>query len=275
MIDAARETGCIAGAIGSVSPVFWTKVEGTGQLMSKNDSPSPLLSVAPGQSAYSGPEAVTTLVLGGVSIRLVRPVDPDRLLDDPLVLDWNRRDDYMPYWAYLWPGAYLLAEAVASESWPEWSDELESPLALEIGCGLGLAGLVAVARGLRVQFTDYDQAPLKFVARSATENGFEPERFSMRRLDWRNLPDERFSIILGADVIYEARLVPLVAGLLAQLLTADGVGLIASPYRVAAEAFPSALAARGLTCSAQTATGYTEDGRFIEGTVYRVGRIPV
>jgi len=243
--------------------------------MSKSDFLGPLFDVAPGQSAYGGPEAVTTLVQGGVSIRLARPRDPDRLLDDPLVLDWNRRDDYMPYWAYLWPGAYLLAEAVARESWPKWSDELRAPLALEIGCGLGLAGLVAVARGLRVQFTDYDQAPLKYVARSAAENGFEPERFSMRRLDWRSPPDERFSIILGADVIYEARLVPLVAALLAQLLTPDGVGLIASPYRVAAEAFPRALASRGLTCRPTTATSYTEDGRFIEGTVYRVGRTAV
>ncbi len=39
------------------------------------------------------------------------------MLDDPGVLAWNRRDDYMPYWAYLWPGAYLLAEAVAAEEW--------------------------------------------------------------------------------------------------------------------------------------------------------------
>ena len=49
--------------------------------------------------------------------------------------------------------------------------------ALEIGCGLGLAGLVALARGLRVQFSDYDRAPLDFVARSAAENGFDAGRF--------------------------------------------------------------------------------------------------
>src|SRR5690348_2401359 len=72
-----------------------------------------------GGTQYSGPVAVTTFRFGAQEIRVVRPADPDRLLEDPGVLDWNRRDDYMPYWAYLWPGAYLLAEAVAREEWRE------------------------------------------------------------------------------------------------------------------------------------------------------------
>ena len=158
------------------------------------------------------------------------------------------------------------------EAWPECPNESGSAEALEIGCGLGLPGLVGVARGLRVQFTDYDQAPLEFVARSAAENGFDPARFSTRLLDWRNLPDERYSIILGADVIYEARLVPLVAGLLARLLSPGGVALLASPYRIAAKAFPAAVAALGLSCHTEAATARSEDGRLIEGTIYRVTR---
>ena len=99
----------------------------------------------PTATEYRGPVVVTAIELGGRTIRLVRPADPDRLLDDPLVVDWNRHDDYMPYWAYLWPAAYLLAEAVAREPWPTAGEPAVD--ALEIGCGLGLAGLVAVATG--------------------------------------------------------------------------------------------------------------------------------
>jgi predicted nicotinamide N-methyase len=223
-------------------------------------------------SGYSGSVVVTTLALGGVSIRLARPADPERLLDDPLIHEWNRRDDYMPYWAYLWPSAFLLAEEISREPWRERPDPSSLADALEIGCGLGLAGLVAVARGLRVQFSDYDRAPLEFVARSASENGFDRARFSMRLLDWRDLPDERFAIILGADVIYEARLVPLVARLLGQLLAPGGVGLISSPIRVAAERFPAALADVGLLCQAKAASARTEGGQSFEGLIYRVSR---
>jgi predicted nicotinamide N-methyase len=227
---------------------------------------------APRETEYHGPVVVASMNLAGRTIKLVRPADPDQLLDDPQVVDWNRHDDYMPYWAYVWPAAYLLAETVGRERWPAMLVGSHATEALEIGCGLGLAGLVAVERGLRVQFTDYDPAPLDFVVRSAAENGFDPTRFSTRQLDWRNLPDEQHSIILGADVIYEARLVPVVAGLLACMLAPCGIGLIASPYRVAARGFPAALAERGLVCQAEAATARTEDGQLIKGTIYRVTR---
>ena len=149
---------------------------------------------------------------------------------------------------------------------------LDSPEALEIGCGLGLAGMVALSRGLRVQFSDYDRAPLDFVARSAAENAFDESRYTTRLLDWRNLPDERFPLILGADVTYEARLVPLVANVLAAMLAPCGVGLIATPYRVAAQGFPTAVEALGLACRVEPATAKTEDGLPITGTIYRVTR---
>jgi hypothetical protein len=224
-----------------------------------------------GGTRYSGPVAVTTFRFGARDIRVVRPDDPDRMLDDPGVLAWNRRDDYMPYWAYLWPAAYLLAEAVACEDWLEVRGD-ETMEVLEIGCGLGLAGLVAMARGFRVQFSDYDRAPLEFVARSATENGFDEGRYRTRLLDWRDPPDEQFPVILGADVTYEARLVPLVAGVLAAMLAPDGLGLIASPYRVADRGFPAAVASLGLACRAEPSTARTEDGLSIAGTIYRVNR---
>src|SRR5262245_16234142 len=215
------------------------------------------------ETIYEGPASVSTMTFGGRDIRLVRPTDPDRLLDDPDVLAWNRDDDYMPYWAYLWPGAYLLAEAVAREPWPEGAS------ALEIGCGLGLAGLVGLSRGLRVRFTDYDETPLRFVARSARENGFDPATFSTARLDWRDLPDERYPVILGADVLYEHRLVPLVANLLAELLAPEGVALVAGPYRVATEGFESALRSHGLGCLAEPIRAVGEQGP-VRGTLHRI-----
>src|ERR1044072_3717954 len=87
----------------------------------------------PQATAYDGPVKISVLEFAGRSIRLVRPMDPDRLLEAPEGLGWNRRDDDMPYGASLWPGALLLAEAVAQEPWPGGLQ------ALEIGCGLGLS----------------------------------------------------------------------------------------------------------------------------------------
>src|SRR4051794_31157688 len=152
-----------------------------------------------GATEYTGPVMVTNHTFGRYTVKVVRPAEPDRLLDDPLVRAWNKSDDYMPYWAYLWPGASLLAQVVASEPWPAVGNGESPPEVLEIGCGVGLAGLVALARGLRVEFTDYDRAPLHFIDRSARENGFDSSRYSTRLLDWRDLPDRRCPIILGSD----------------------------------------------------------------------------
>lgn len=215
------------------------------------------------ETVYEGPVTTTALSFGGRTVRVVRPTDPDRLLDDPGVQAWSRQDDYMPYWAYLWPGALLLAEAVAREPWCEGTP------ALEIGCGLGLAGLVAVGRGLRVKFTDYDEASLRFVTRSAVENGFDPASYSTAWLDWRNLPDERFPVILGADVLYERRLVPLVANLLARLLEPDGIALIAGPYRTATEDFDAILESQGLACVAEPIRAMSEQGP-VRGALHRI-----
>jgi predicted nicotinamide N-methyase len=214
----------------------------------------------------------TNFVFGNLAVRLVRPAEPDLLLDDPAVLDRNRCDDYMPYWAYLWPGAFLLAEAIAREPWADSARGFNDLEVLEIGCGLGLAGLVSMACGMRVQFSDYDAEPLEFVARSIEENGLDRTRAAIRRLDWRELPHEQFPLILGADVIYEAKLVPLVANLLAGMLAPGGTGLIATPYRVAAESFPAAVAGHGLRCHIQEARARSEYGQALEGVIYRVTR---
>jgi predicted nicotinamide N-methyase len=232
------------------------------------DRPAP----AARATEYTGPVVVTTLEFGGRAIRLVRPADPDRLLDDPSVQDWNRRDDYMPYWAYLWPGACLLAEAVVREPWPLAATEGQSLEALEIGCGVGLAGLVALGLGLRVCFTDYDEAPLRFVDWSTKENDFDPSRYETRLLDWRNLPAERYPVILGSDVLYERRLVPQVASLLATMLAPGGLGLIACPGRASAEGFLATLTSLGVSCRAEPITAKDEDGQLIRGMLYRVGR---
>ncbi len=216
---------------------------------------------------YDGPTAITPFAFGGKGIRLVRPADPDRLLVDPGVLEWNARDDYMPYWAYLWPGAYLLAEAVAREPWPAGAE------ALELGCGLGLAGLVGIASGLRVRFTDYDGAPLDFVGRSAEASGFEPSVYSTALLDWRDPPEASYPVILGADVLYERRLVPLVVGVLARMLAPEGVALVAGSYRVATEDLDDQLARGGLVAESSPIASRTEKGEEVRGTLHHIRRL--
>ena len=155
------------------------------------------------------------------------------------------------------------------EPWPDPA----ATVALEIGCGLGLAGLAALAAGLgRVDFTDYDRTPLRFIARSAAENGFAPDRFTTTRLDWREPPEARYRLILGADVLYERRLVPLVAHLLDRMLAPGGLALLGGPYRVATEDLEPALGRLGMAVTPRPWEAVDETGRAVRGTIHRVQR---
>jgi predicted nicotinamide N-methyase len=224
------------------------------------------------RTTYDGPVSTTRLEFAGQPVIVVRPAEPDRLLDDPLVHDLNQRDDYMPYWAYLWPGALLLAEVVAREPWPACEPAAQPLDALEIGCGVGLAGLVALCRGLRVCFSDYDQAPLLFVEQSVRANAFDPSQFTTRLLDWRNPTEETYPLILGSDVLYERRLVPLVANLLAKMIAPGGLALIACPGRASAEGFAPLVCSLGLTCRSQEMESGAKEDERIRGWVHRVTR---
>jgi len=217
------------------------------------------------KTEYRGPSRVGEVRSGPVVVRLARPSEPDRLLDDPHVATLNRRDDYMPYWAYLWPGSHLLAAVLSRGAW-------SGERALEIGCGLGLAGLVGVARGLRVDFTDYDSAPLDYVAESCRANGFDPGSYSVGAFDWREPQDRTYPVILGADILYEARLVPLVARLLGRMLATGGEALIADPYRVAASGFRGAVEELGLVCRVEAVEAESVELGAIRGTLHRVSR---
>ena len=159
-----------------------------------------------------------------------------------------------------------MADAVALEPWV-----MGTP-ALEIGCGLGLAGLVGVSLGLRVTFSDYDPAPLDFVARSAAANRFGADRYVTRRLDWRDPPgDQRLPVILGADVLYEEFMTDACAEFLIRTLPRDGLALIADPDRVCARPFRSLLERAGMTVKLKPKK-VGKHGSKTKGVVYRITR---
>jgi predicted nicotinamide N-methyase len=192
-----------------------------------------------------------------------RPEHSDRLLDEPAVAKAFEADEYMPYWADLWPAARMLAKVIMQEKWT-----LGTP-ALEVGCGLGLPGIVALARGLDVTFSDYDECALRFAADNARLNGHN--RFQLLKLDWRGPPDSlRMPIILGSDLIYELRNVSPLVNFVKRVLLPGGVALLTDQDRIPSHAFREALQTEGLLYSTQTLRAGEPGGRRLKGTLYRI-----
>jgi predicted nicotinamide N-methyase len=172
-------------------------------------------------------------------------------------------DEYMPYWTDLWPASRMLAKVILREAWPPGQE------ALEVGCGLGLPGIAALACGLRVTFTDYDATALRFAADNARRNGFTD--FRVRQLDWRYPPEDlRVSLVLAADLIYELRNVDPLVQLLKKILAPGGQCLLTDQDRVPAVSLRESLARHGLRFTTQLTRAGEPGGRRVKGTLYRI-----
>src|SRR5262249_16687395 len=130
--------------------------------------PAPVLPETPVDAL--GPIVREQVVIPGRTFLIARPDDSERLLDHAAVRAAFAADEYLPYWTDLWPAARMLAKVIWREAWPPGLE------ALEVGCGLGLPGIVALARGLQVTFSDCDATALRFAAANARLNGFSDFR---------------------------------------------------------------------------------------------------
>src|SRR5437588_10922926 len=212
-----------------------------------------------------GPLVREQVVVEGQTFVIFRPDESDHLLDHPVVRSAFAADEYLPYWADLWPAARMLAKVIARLDWPA------GLTALEVGCGLGLPGVAALARGVRVLFSDYDATALRFAADNARANGFED--FGLLQMDWRHPPaDLRVPVVLASDLIYEVRNVAPLVALIKRVLTADGFCLLTDQDRVPSHVLRDTLADQGLPFATEVVRAGEPGGRRLKGTLYRITR---
>ena len=173
------------------------------------------------------PVRLRTLCVRGLELRYLQVADPNALADavDP---DAFAEDERFPYWAEVWASGVALASFVLARG---VGPGLE---ALELGCGLGLAGVAAAMNGARVLFTDFEPDALAFARANHALNLGRPGR--TRLVDWRSPPDGLSApLVLASDVLYEARFLDPFVATLARVLAPGGTAYVAEPGRPIAE----------------------------------------
>ena len=151
-------------------------------------------------------------------LSILRPPSADALIDEAAFDE----EEFLPYWAELWPSGLALARHVAGL-------DLAGRTVLELGCGLGLPSLAAALRGADALATDWAESAIELLRDNAERNG-APLRVA--RVRWTEpavlLRAAPWDLVLGADLLYEARNADQLAELL-PLLGADV--LLAEPGR--------------------------------------------
>ena len=187
----------------------------------------------------------TTVAAGGRELRLLVPPDAEALLDEEAF----EREEFLPYWAELWPSGIALADTLAER-------HVRGRRLLELGCGLGLPALTAALAGATVLATDWSPDAIALLRVNAERNG---AALATAVSSWTDAQPELagapWDVVLAADVLYERRNGDLLLELLPRLT--DEV-LLADPGRPHLKGFLE-----------RAATAWTVEQA---GTVYRFSR---
>src|SRR3954454_22055293 len=165
-----------------------------------------------------------TVVVGDDPISLLRPRDSDELLEEEAF----EQEEFLPYWAELWPSSVALARAVGARA-------LRGARTLELGCGMGTASIAAARAGGRVLATDWSQDAVDLTGRNAERNG---AKLRTLRCEFQDAPgDHAWDLVLAADVLYEPRNVALLLDVLPRVVAARAEVWLADPGRPAMPEF--------------------------------------
>lgn len=184
-------------------------------------------------------------------------------------------DERLPYWVELWPAGLLLARWLCRKG-----EAIAGRHCLDLGCGLGLATLVAAAQGAMVLGLDYEWPAVVYAARNARRNAGRLSRAPLlTQMDWRApaLRSGSVACIWGADVLYERRFAEPVLAMLRHALAPDGVAWIADPGRCTHDAFVTLARGEGWRCEKvmeETVAQISSAGPDVDAAIWELSRNP-
>jgi 2-polyprenyl-3-methyl-5-hydroxy-6-metoxy-1,4-benzoquinol methylase len=129
-----------------------------------------------------------------------------------------------PLWAKVWEASWVLADFIAGLP----ADP--GKRFIEIGCGLGLVGVVAASFGHNVVMTEHNAEALEFARANAELNHCSD--VEILDLDW-NSPSlyGRFDYIVGSEVVYHEKDFEPLRNLFERLLKPEGEVILCEGVR--------------------------------------------
>jgi len=181
-------------------------------------------------------EQAITLPWSGAVCHILTPAGFDRLLDAAV----NDPEQNLPYWATVWPSGIALGDVLLQRR-----RSVAGVRAVELGSGLGVTAVAALAAGVRLTVADYSPETL-LLCRANVLRNLAADVPALRD-NWRRpsrallqAATPPLPLLLAADVLYEERDVEPLAALAERLLAPDGELWLAEPGRQPAQRFVAA-----------------------------------
>jgi 2-polyprenyl-3-methyl-5-hydroxy-6-metoxy-1,4-benzoquinol methylase len=187
----------------------------------------------------------------GGELSVVAPARGDDLLEGDGAVEFLRRGQ-IPYWADVWPASVGMARQLMK------GPDLAGRRVMDLGCGIGIAGLAAATRGAHVHFVDLEPDALRFARFNARK--LPSERLSFEQLDWFEATVAQcFDLVLLADVAYEERNFEPLERHLRSCLSDQGQCMVGDPYRAATDGFLASLEPDFTVSTSTVHTSFRDD----------------
>ncbi len=157
-------------------------------------------------------------------LKFLRPKSIDRFInpDDPMA--------GFPLWAKFWEASAVLTHYMA-----ELPVDAQRRV-LELGSGLGVAGIASAALGHAITLTEHNPDALNFLHANACLNGCD--QVAIHYLDWfQPQLQEDFDLIIGSEIIYQESAAEALEALFHQYLQPGGRVVLAERVRAAGALF--------------------------------------
>lgn len=166
----------------------------------------------------------------------------------------------------------LTSSALALSRYMVAVNKFQGQSVLELGCGLGLSGIVAAKLGATVAFSDYKREALNFAQINAQMNGVKNASFL--ELDWENpSPPMQFDCILGSEIVYDSFFHSSLMTILDSWIVPHGKILIADRPRRVVDVFLGRMREQGYSCIESRQLIRDEGFYQQETAIYRLDRI--
>lgn len=129
-----------------------------------------------------------------------------------------------PIFGLVWPAGLFLAQTMSR--FP-----CKGKRILEIGCGLALSSLVLHRAGNDVTATDIHPLAAEFLEANLALNSLEQLPFYNGSWEETTLELEKFDLVIGSDLLYEAAHPALLVGFIERHVNAEAEVIIADPGR--------------------------------------------
>lgn len=165
------------------------------------------------------PLELVPLCLAGERLEIYRVGDLDPFIES-LQSDTDAALEGFPFWVKIWEAAFILANHLLRMNLNR------DATILEIGAGMGIAGLFLAKAGHPVTVTDANADALQLLAMNAHHNGLD--NLTVREMDWGTTDlQTHFDIVCGSELIYSEGAVAPVIQALRDHLAPDGTALMA------------------------------------------------